>query len=563
VQPEFPIDGPADLAKTAETKALYLKLWQEVIRRNRNHPSIAVWSMGNEIWNGFEQAPEMYRLAKLLDPTRPVIDSDGLHRPRTDPGGTVSISSQHRGTLDFWPWQFSESGSFGYKDSKYRFDPTDRPVVAHEMGYFATLPDLRQLSLFRNGLKPYWLTEALGNAKLKGVEHLYPDWVEKSNRLQGVCLKTNIEAARRSNLQGYHVWLFQDYPWCAEGVVDMFFRPKAVSAAEFRKFNGPTALLIGQDQRNYRFGATAVFPILVSRYEQEPAQDAILRWEVWAGDKRLASGSHKGLAIPCGEPRLLKTISFQVPKLSRAKRLRLVAQLVDSQGTTTNNWDLWAFPYGRVRPGKFLVRGSEWLERRYPASVLKAAPAESLQTELLVTDHWETQLPDYLAAGGRVLLLDPEPAFPSVATRYRPSGWDPSDRSSHVGTIFDARHPAMESVPSEGWCDLQFHDLVQGAKMIRMDETPVVGEPIVRGIDIPQRLVRNAYLFEARVGNGRLLVSGFNFAKAVPAGDPAAACFLDALIGYALGEKFQPRGRVPLEYLRNPGAAARNAGVVP
>jgi hypothetical protein len=151
-------------------------------------------------------------------------------------------------------------------------------VVAHEMGYFVTLPDLRQLGLFRNGPKPFWLKEALENAKQKGAKNSYPAWVEKSNRLQAVCLKANIEAARRSNLQGCHVWLFQDYPWCAEGVVDMSFWLKAVSAREFNKFNGPSVLSIGQDRRNYRFGETAEFPVFVSRYEQEPTRDTTLRW---------------------------------------------------------------------------------------------------------------------------------------------------------------------------------------------------------------------------------------------------------------------------------------------
>ena len=337
----------------------------------------------------------------------------------------------------------------------------------------------------------------------------------------------------------------------------MFFRSKAVSAEEFRKFNGPTALLLDQDQRNYRFGQTAEFPILVVRYEHEPTRDAILRWELRTGDKSLASGSQRDLAVPYGELRLLKTLSFQVPHLIRPERLRLIAHLDDSQGTTTNDWDIWAFPSDRARSGNFSVRGGEWLQRRYPDSAASSAPAGSPRTELLVTDRWEPQLADHLAAGGRLLLLDPEPVFPAVATRYRPSGWDPSDRSSHVGTTFDVRHPAMESMPSDGWCDLQFHDLIQGGKMIRMDETPVTGEPVVRAIDIPQRLARNAYLFEARAAGGRLLVSGFNFAKAVPAGDPAAAYFLDALISYALGEKFQPSGKIPLEHLRSRPAAGR------
>ena len=550
LQPEFPIAYRWDLATKPETKALYLKLWQEVIRRNRNHPSIVAWCMGNELYDSFEQAPAMYKLAKELDPTRLVIDSDG-------------VSRKGRPTLDFGVWQFNESASCGFKDAKYRFDPAPYPVVAHEMGYFVTLPDLQQIDLFRAGLKPYWLYDARDNARKAGVgpgvegvpasnrgrdardtgEKVYAQWVDRSNRLQAACLKTNIEAARRSNLQGYHAWLFQDYPWCAEGVVDMFYRPKAVTSEEFRRFNAPTVLLLAQDRRNYRSGEKAEFPLYVSRYEQESTQGATLRWELLAQDERLASGSQEGLSIPCGEVRQLATISFEIPQRPHAEQLRLAVRLEDKHGATTNDWKLWCFPAERFVSGEFMVLGSEWLQRRYPQ-------ATSSPTGVLVTDRWEPGVPDRLAAGGRVLLLDPTPVFPTATTRFRPSGWDPGDPAGHVGTIFDPQHPALKAMPSEGWCDLQFYDLVQGGKAILLDQTRVTGEPIVRMIDTPQRLTRKALLFETKVGPGRLLVSGFNFSAAVPAGDPAAGYCLDELVRYAMSDEFQPGASVAPEALR-------------
>jgi hypothetical protein len=536
LQPEFPIAYRWDLASKPETKALYLKLWQEVIRRNRNHPSIVVWCMGNEIYDSFEQAPEMYRLAKDLDPTRPVIDSDG-------------VSRKPRPTLDFGVWQFNESASCGYKDAKYRFDPTPLPVVAHEMGYFVSLPDLRQIDLFRDGLKPYWLYDAKDKASKTGVETAYPQWVDCSNRLQAACLKTNIEAARRSNLQGYHVWLFQDYPWCAEGVVDMFYRPKAITAEQFRKFNAPTVLLTTPDRRNYRFGEKTEFPLYVSRYEQESTKGATLRWELFAKDERLVAGLQEGLAIPCGEVKLLATISFEVPRRSQAEQLRLVVRLEDAHGIATNDWKIWCFPAERFVSDRFVVAGSEWLQRQYPQSVGKAESLPS-RTGLLVTDRWESSVLDHLAAGGCVLMLNPEPVFPTATTRYRPSGWDPSDPAGHVGTIFDPQHPALKSMSSEGWCDLEFYDLIQGGKAILLEQTRVTGEPIIRMIDVPQRLARKAYLFETKVGPGKLLVSGLNFSAAVPAGDPAAVYCLDELIRYAASDGFQPQSSIPPEDLR-------------
>jgi len=551
LQPEFPIAYRWDLATKPETKALYLKLWQEVIRRNRNHPSIVVWCMGNELYDSFEQASEMYKLAKELDPTRPVIDSDG-------------VSRKPRPTLDFGVWQFNESSSCGYKDAKYRFDPAPLPVVAHEMGYFVTLPDLRQIDLFRDGLKPYWLYDARDKAGKEGVEDAYAQWVDRSNRLQAACLKTNIEAARRSSLQGYHVWLFQDYPWCAEGVVDMFYRPKAVSAEEFRKFNAPTVLLTAQDRRNYRFGEKAEFPVYVSRYEQESTKGATLRWELFAKEERLAAGAQEGLTIPCGEVKPLATVSFDVPRRPQAEQLRLVVRLEDAQGIATNDWKIWCFPAERSASDRFVVVGSEWLQRQYVGWGLPHHEPDARggggasPTLLLVTDRWESRVLDHLAAGGRVLMLNPEPVFPTATTRYRPSGWDPSDPAGHVGTTFDPQHPALKSMPSEGWCDLQFHDLIQGGKAILLEQTRVAGEPIVRMIDVPQRLARKAYLFETKVGPGRLLVSGLNFSAAVPAGDPAAAHYLDELIRYAVSDEFQPHGNVPIGDLQaKPESMAR------
>jgi beta-galactosidase len=44
---------------------------ERVIQRDKNHPSVIFWSLGNEGGNG-ENFTEMYKLAKKLDPTRPI-----------------------------------------------------------------------------------------------------------------------------------------------------------------------------------------------------------------------------------------------------------------------------------------------------------------------------------------------------------------------------------------------------------------------------------------------------------------------------------------------------------
>lgn len=59
------------LANRPEWKSAHLIRIQRMVQRDKNHPSVLFWSMGNEAGNG-ENFYEGYRLIKTLDTTRPV-----------------------------------------------------------------------------------------------------------------------------------------------------------------------------------------------------------------------------------------------------------------------------------------------------------------------------------------------------------------------------------------------------------------------------------------------------------------------------------------------------------
>jgi hypothetical protein len=57
------------------------KLWKEhighMVRNQRNHPSVIIWSISNELrWNGGGEKPEIIKYTQSLDSTRPVFASD-------------------------------------------------------------------------------------------------------------------------------------------------------------------------------------------------------------------------------------------------------------------------------------------------------------------------------------------------------------------------------------------------------------------------------------------------------------------------------------------------------
>lgn len=544
LQPEFPFAYGWDLPKTPEAERAALAAWETSIRQNRNHPAIVSWCMGNEHYNSFSFAPEMYRVARQLDPTRPIIDSDGCGTKHKD-----------RPTLDYLVIQFGEGHSIGFGDGKYDF-PSDlnKPVIAHEMGYFVTLPDLSLLDRFQGGVRPYWLHQTRELAQRQGMLDAYPLWLTASYRLQAASLKSNLEAARRSRLSGTSVWLFQDYPNCAEGVVDMFFGEKGVSPAEFRTYNAPTVLLLDTPRRSAWSGESLTLNLAVSRYEDPSTTDALVRWRLQRGKQLVTEGSQPGLAIPSGEVRALPAFTLHLPEVARGERFTLEAELRDANGARTNSWNLWVFPRPAepAAPRGLRVAGFEALRAAYPDAASLTEGDVPSETRVLATTRLDEPIRRFLRQGGRVVLLQPDPAFPVEKTNFRLSSWDGGGPS---GTHLDPTHPALQGMATGDWCDLDFYPLIQNSKTILLSGLPVKITPLVRCIDRPTRLANRAYLFETRVGQGRLLVSGFNFAEALRQQDPAGRFLLDHLLRYAAGDQFQPRDTLP--------EAALNAGPKP
>jgi len=98
------------------------------------------------------------------------------------------------------------------------------------------------------------------------------------------------------------------------------------------------------------------------------------------------------------------------------------------------------------------------------------------------------------------------------------------------------------------------------AKFAVLDEVSAKIDPIVRSIDVPQRLSNRGFLFEVRMGRGPLLVSGLNFAGALKNNDPAALHLLDQLVRYGLSAEFSPQATLSMLPLRLEPKGAQRRG---
>ncbi|MBN1490009.1 MAG: hypothetical protein JXA69_08840 [Phycisphaerae bacterium] len=511
VQPELPI-AYANFFEQATPAGheLYRQVWCAYIRQMRNHPSVFAWCMGNELWGGFALGPELYDAAKKLDPTRPVIDTDGI------------VSPADRPTLDYLTYLFSSEQVIPWAQhrGKYTFPaPPPKPVLIHEMGNFVAMPDPTKGEQFNGAVKPFWYEQMKAKVAEQNLESYVPAMVRASQRLQASLLKLNIEAARLSpEIDGYHQWLFRDY-WCqSSGFVDMFDQPRALGTAQARQFNADAVLLWDTDRVNYVSGEPIDLEVYLSDFRASGAPEIRDLTVLLAGETvALAPPSEaggRGLIGPWAG-------RVPAPTVSTPRKYVLSAH----GGGLQNEWAIWVFP-----------------------------PARSTgpdRADVVVTPTLTGAALASLADGGRVWVTDDANVLPTLMATFKTAWWhgEPDNPRQHSFGNMIMLHPAMAGFPHDGYGDLQMYDLLEERPVVLMDALPVRIEPIVWCLDVPRIMRRKAYLFEAKVGKGALLFSTANFAEDVRLRDPAPRWLFEHLRVYVNSDAFQPKAELPCAWL--------------
>ena len=200
-------------------------------------------------------------------------------------------------------------------------------------------------------------------------------------------------------------------------------------------------------------------------------------------------------------------VALSMPKADTPRKYLLKAAYAAGPVKAANEWELYAFPNGAGR---------------------EDAP----RTVKVVTDISEAELQAAMAKGERVLLLGAGP-FKSLSTTYRIGM--AGRCSGNFATVIKKGHPALKGLPHDGFCGWQFRRLMEGGAAVQL-EAGVPFDPIIDVASAVKRVIRQAALFEYRIGSGRLLVCSFSFRES----DPAARWLRTRLAEYAASDAFEP-----------------------
>lgn len=193
-----------------------------------------------------------------------------------------------------------------------------------------------------------------------------------------------------------------------------------------------------------------------------------------------------------------------------------------------NDWDVWLFP--------------DHVPTEAPAGVAVATDLDGPALERL-------------EAGGKVLLLvDPERVGTDVQIGFSPVFWNTvwtDGQAPHtLGLLCNPEHPALRSFPTEFHSNWQWWELVHGAAAMELEALPPELRPIVQPIDTWFRNKRLGLLFEAKVGEGKLMVCSMDLTSDLDK-RPVARQMRYSVLQYMASGAFDPAVAVDVEALRS------------
>ncbi|HEX2699110.1 MAG TPA: glycoside hydrolase family 2 TIM barrel-domain containing protein [Acidimicrobiales bacterium] len=209
----------------------------EQVRRDRNHPSVILWSAMNEVgvdrieardWPGYADfARTMVAAVTAADPTRPVIENDWVE---PDPGRVhaARILTAH------WYGRLHADYLDKIEASCTEWDGVGRPLFVTEFGDWG-LPDMPLLAE-----PPFWDTRAGYAAGLTAASWpaTVARFVVETQRYQGLSDRLQAEVFRRhDSIGGYCLTELTDVPAELNGLLDLHRRPKPMAVAEMARAN--------------------------------------------------------------------------------------------------------------------------------------------------------------------------------------------------------------------------------------------------------------------------------------------------------------------------------------
>jgi len=548
---------------TADSKRRGMETLRGMVERDWNHPAIVIVSIINESWGAnlkeardrqwLEQA---YHEAKAIVPGWLVDDNsaccDNFHLA-SDLADFHQYDAIPDHAADFDRFVADQARRPGWLFSSYgdAAPRGDEPMLLSEFGNWG-LPRVPET-------KPWWFARRFEGREItlpEGIEKRFADYqldslfgnlsalTDETDKHQYEALKYEIETLRiHPEIQGYVITEFTDVNWEANGLLDMWRRPKN-NPELFSKLQQDDLVIVRPEKRSYTVGENVQAAVYFSHYSDKALTGATVTWHV---EDSALSGSLPLPAVSTGSGVEVGKLRFAAPSTgSPSRRVLKVAVVSGPQTLSENSVDLFLYPPERPElpppvtfedPGGKLRRLVNGMRARGYQT-----PSGAEAFPVTIASAFDDKLKQTLQAGGRVILITSDRQTLAPGLEVIPRAGSDLD-GNWISSFLWVRNN------QEPFKRLGF------GKLAGFETQAVTPGAVVRGVpaEFSSDVLAGIFygwihsnvgtLVQARYGKGKLLVCTFSLGTTY-ASDPYATYLLDALVRYAAGD-FSPRFEIP------------------
>jgi hypothetical protein len=408
------------------------------------------------------------------------------------------------------------------------------PVISHEIGQWCAYPNFDEVPKYTGYLKPKNFEifgDSLAARHMSGLAHKF---LLASGKLQALCYKEEIESALRTpGMGGFELLDLHDFPGqgtALVGVLDPFWDEKGyITAGEFHRFCNSTVPLARLGKRVFTNNENLRADIEVAHFGPAPLENASVSWSLRSESGEIeADGQLNPGTIPVGNGIALGSLNVPLQTVRAPAKHKLVVRIASNEKSSAgpadayeNDWDVWVYP-AAIESGK-------------PSGIVVA---HNLTDEALST----------LEAGGKVLLEIPPRGvrgdrLGKVALGFSSifwnTAWTQRQAPHTLGILCDPAHPAFAEFPTDYHSNWQWCYLVSRAGAMILDDLPTELSPMIQAIDDWVTNRKLGLVFEAKMGQGKLLVCSIDLENDLDT-NPVARQLRYSLLRYMAGSHFKP-----------------------
>jgi len=468
---------------------------EQILEKYGNHPSFCMMAYGNEPAGN----KQLEYLGKFIDHMRNIdprhVYTGGAGWPYIE---DADYYNNHEPRIQGWGQGLNSIINKEAPQTIFDFEEiiekSSIPYVSHEIGQWCVYPNFKEIEKYDGVLKAKnfeIFKETLEEAQLA---HLADSFLLASGKLQALCYKADIEAALRTkDMAGFQLLDLHDFPGqgtALVGVLDAFWEQKGyISAEEFSRFSNETVPLARMEKRIFSNQEEFIAEIEVSHFGSYPLIEPKINWEISDKDGQKIAGENLEIEkLRIDNCQKVGEIRYPLINIQEATKLHLKVFV----NGFSNGWDFWIFPENLPDPKN---------------------------NDVYISDNLDDKLFQVLNNGGKVLLSMKKESLNNTyggeiklgfSSIFWNTAWTRGQAPHTLGILCDPNHEALKEFPTEYHSNWQWWDAMSNGQAIMLKMFKSNINPIVRVIDDWFENRSLGLVFEARIGNGKIIVSGID-----------------------------------------------------